>query len=295
MPAHVVLALLSAASWGASDFLGGMAERRSPGAPVALGSQLVGLVALLPVAALTASSVQGRDLAWGMAAGAGGAVGVSLLYRGLAAGMMSIVAPVTAVAAATVPVAFGLVTGERPGPVALTGVVLALVAVAVLCASPGRPQEEVPPAVASGWGPPAVAGGRLRAATVDAVLSGTGFGLFFICLDRAGSDAGLWPIVAARSSAVALLGAVLVATGRTAKARELGAGVAGVGVLDVLANVLYLLASRRGLLSVTALLASLYPAATVVLARVVLGERLSGAQAAGLAGAAAAVGLIVLS
>ena len=290
MPPYIVLALAAAASWGASDFLGGIAERRSPGASVAFSSQLVGLLVLVLTAPLVAGSAQGRDLAWGLAAGAGGAVGVALLYHGLAVGLMSVVAPVTAVGAATLPVVFGLVTGERPPLLALLGVVLALVAVAVLCAFPGRAPD-------SGDGVGQASGPRpgLRdAGLLAGLVSGAGFGLFFIFLGRAGADAGLWPLVAARVSSVTLLGAVLLAGRRSLLPRAAGAGILAIGLLDVVANVCYLLATRRGLLSIVALLASLYPAATVVMARLVLGERLSRAQAVGLAGAGAAVALIAI-
>lgn len=288
MPGYVLLALASALSWGASDFLGGWAERRAAGTSVAFSSQLVGLLALLAATPLVAGSAGGRDLAWGLAAGIGGSIGVALLYHGLAVGVMSVVAPLTAVGAASLPVVFGLLTGERPPPAALAGVVLALVAVAVLCASPG---PDRPPAAEDGGPPP----GRRRAGLVAGLASGGGFGVFFICLGRTGDDAGLWPLVAARVSSVALLGVVGLCAGRALIPRRVAAGVVVVvGVLDMTANVCYLLATRRGLLSIVALLASLYPAATVVMARLVLGERLSRIQAAGLAGAGAAVALIAM-
>ncbi len=288
MPPHIVLALAAAASWGASDFLGGLTERRSPGASVAFSSQLVGLVVLVLTAPLVAGSAGGGDLAWGLAAGAGGAVGVALLYHGLAVGLMSVVAPVTAVGAAALPVVFGLVSGERPPALALLGVVLALVAVAVLCAFPAAlPGAEG--GEAAGPRP-----GLREAGLLAGLVSGAGFGLFFIFLGRAGSDAGLWPLVAARVSSVTLLGAVLLSGRRALLPRAAGAGILLIGLLDVVANVCYLLATRRGLLSIVALLASLYPAATVVMARLVLGERLSRAQAAGLAGVGAAVALIAI-
>lgn len=288
MPTHVLLALASAVSWGASDFLGGLTERRAAGTSVAFASQLVGLVALLATAPLVAGSAGAGDLAWGAAAGVGGSVGVALLYHGLAVGLMSVVAPLTAVGAASLPVVFGLLTGERPGPAPLTGVVLALVAVAVLCASPG-PDGPPPDAPAEPASP-----GRHRAGLVAGLLSGAGFGVFFICLGRTADGAGLWPLVAARVSSVTLLAVIGLSIGRALVPRGVASGVVAVGLLDVTANVCYLLATRRGLLSVVALLASLYPAATVLMARLVLRERLSRVQAAGLAGAGAAVALIAL-
>lgn len=292
MPAYIALALAAAASWGASDFLGGITERRSPGASVAFASQLVGLAALVMVTPVVAGTARPGDLAWGAAAGVGGAAGVALLYHGLAVGLMSVVAPVTAVGAASIPVVFGLATGERPPLAALAGVVLALAAVAMLCAFPG-------PGASTGVpdgerGPGTARAATRRAGLLAGVGSGVGFGVFFVCLERAGDGAGLWPLVGARTCSVLVLGSVLVATGRPLLRSGAGAAIVVVGVLDVLANVLYLLATRRGLLSIVALLASLYPAATVVLARVVLSERLSRVQAVGLAGAGAAVLLITL-
>ena len=286
---HVVLALVAAATWGASDFVGGLVGRRVPGASVAFASQAVGLAGLLAVAPLAGGSAAGADLAWGAASGLGGAAGVAFLYHGLAVGQMSVVAPLTAVGSATLPVLFGLATGERPSATALTGVVLALVAVAVLC-SFGPPAEygeedDLHPAG------PRVTGAGLA----SGVLAGIGFGVFFICLGRTSDGAGLWPLVGARVVSVSAL-ATLVMAGRRALVPGGGTGPAIVltGALDVTANAAFLLATREGLLSIVSLLASLYPAATVVLARLVLRERLTGAQSAGLAGAAGAVALIAL-
>lgn len=289
MPAYIVLALAAAASWGASDFLGGVTGRRSPGVSVAFASQLLGLAALLVVAPAVPASVGVGDLAWGVGAGIGGAAGVALLYHGLTVGLMSVVAPITAVGAACLPVVFGLATGERPPLGALLGVVLALGAVALLCGFPALSGSPGAPADPGG------SGGSNRGGLLAGAGAGVGFGVFFICLGRAGAGAGLWPLVGARACSVSLLGAVVLTTGRPLLPRAAGAGIVLVGLLDVLANVCYLLAVRRGLLSIVALLASLYPAATLLLARLVLRERLSHAQGVGLAGAGGAVLLIALS
>jgi drug/metabolite transporter (DMT)-like permease len=227
-------------------------------------------------------------VAWGAASGLGGAAGVALLYHGLAVGQMSVVAPLTAVGSATLPVVFGLLTGERPSAAALVGVVLALVAVGVLCSfgpQEDHGEEDLPPA------------GRKAnmAGLASGVAAGIGFGVFFICLGRTGDGAGMWPLLGARVVSVTVLAGVVLATGRALLPGErTGPAVVLTGVLDVTANAAFLLATRRGLLSIVSLLASLYPAATVVLARVVLRERLSTAQSAGLVGAAGAVALIAL-
>ena len=285
----VVLALAAAAAWGTSDFVAGVAGRRSDGTSVAFASQVVGLVVLAVVAPVVQGGAGAADLTWGAAAGLGGSVGVVLLYRGLAVGVMSLVAPVTAVGASSLPVLFGLATGERPSAAALAGVVLALVAVALLCAFPAG-QADDPDRREPAAGP-----AHHRAGLVEALGSGVGFGVFFICLARAGEGGGLWPLVSARLAAVALLGGLVLITRRAAvPERGIAPGIAVIGVLDATANVLFLLASRRGLLSLVALLTSLYPAATVLLARVVLRERMSGLQAVGLAGAGGAVALIAI-
>jgi drug/metabolite transporter (DMT)-like permease len=295
MSAHVVLAVAAAASWGASDFLGGVAGRRSSGPAVAFTSQLVGFFALLAAALVVAGSPDAGDLAWGLAAGLGGAAGVALLYHGLAVGQMSVVAPVTAVGGAAIPVVFGLLTGDRPGAPALAGVVLALTAVAVLCVSAPQDEDSAEPLGPAGGQVALQRRGTLQAGLVAGLLAGAGFGLFFICVERAGSGAGLWPLVAARVSSVTALGILVMATGSIALRRRDAALIVVVGLLDALANVGYLLATRRGPLSIVALLASLYPAVTVLMARVALGERLSAVQSAGLAAAGVAVGLIALS
>ena len=280
----MVLALISAAAWGAADFVGGVAGRRAAPVSVAFASQLVGLVALLLLAPLAAATFRPADLGWGVGAGVGAAAGVALLYHGLAVGLMSVVAPVTAVGAACIPVLFGLVTGERPPPAALAGVVIALAAVLFLCALPGSSgaggESGKPPAARAGVG--------------TGLASGVGFGSYFVFLGHAADDAGLWPLLGSRTTSVVVLGTVVVLTRGSLLAAGAGASAVVVGLFDVVANVSFLLATRRGLLSIVAVLASLYPAGTVVLARIILRERISPAQAVGLAGAGGAIVLIAL-
>jgi drug/metabolite transporter (DMT)-like permease len=292
---HLVLALVAAATWGASDFVGGLVGRRVSGTSVAFASQFVGLGGLALIAPLSGGSPGAGDMAWGAASGLGGAAGVALLYHGLAVGQMSVVAPLTAVGSATLPVLFGLLTGERPSGAALVGVVLALVAVGVLCAfAPHEEDRAEEDGAEEDDLQPANRGGNV-AGLASGVAAGIGFGVFFICLGRTSDGAGMWPLVGARVVSVSLLAGVVLATGRALLPGErTGPAVVLAGVLDVTANAAFLLATRRGLLSIVSLLASLYPAATVVLARVVLRERLTAAQSAGLVGAAGAVALIAL-
>jgi drug/metabolite transporter (DMT)-like permease len=231
------------------------------------------------------------------------------LYRGLSVGRMSVVAPVTAVIAAIIPVLFGLSAGERPSALALFGVVVALAAVALVSmsaepsgAAAGRPSGGARGGWAGGGSRQGAAGIQSSAATrlrprssglVAAVGAGVAFGAFFILLRRAAFDSGLWPLIGARAASIGSAG-LLVALRQTPLRPAAGTGsrIWAAGVLDVVANLLFLLASRRGLLSVVAVLTSMYPASTVVLARLVLGERLTAFRSTGLAAAAAGVALI---
>lgn len=276
----VVLALASAVVYGASDFLGGLASRRTSVFGVVAMSQLVGLAALLVLLPWLGGPVTGADMAWGAAAGLAGSAGLVVFFRTLARGVMSVVAPVTAVTAAAVPVLVGLLGGERIGAVAAVGIALALVAVVLVSAESGLT---------------ALRAAR-PAALAPALLAGSMFGLFFVLLDRTSSEAGLTPLVTARVASVALVVAIALAAGQSLKVTRAALPVVAVsGVGDMSANALFLLATQAdGPLAITGVLASLYPVSTVVLAQVVLRERLVGAQVAGLLAAATAVVLITL-
>lgn len=274
----MLLGLLVALAYGSGDFFGGLATKRSPVATVVVFSQLSALPLLGLTVALTGGQPTLRTFVLGAAAGAVGGVGLVSLYRGLASGRMSIVAPITAVGAAVVPVLWGLIHGERPGPVALVGVVLAVVAVGLISRSPDDRE-------ATGDGVPFL---------LLAVLAGLAFGTVFVLLAATGDDVGFWPLVAGRTTSILLLGAGALATGRglVAPPAAVTPRIVAAGVLDVTANALYLLAARRGLLAVVAVLSSLYPASTVLLARLVLRERLTRLQVGGLGLAGAGVVLI---
>lgn len=290
----VLLGLFVALTYGAGDFCGGIASKQARTSVVVFGAFALSLVALAAVTAGWAlvgdiPALTGHDLAVGMATGVIGPIGVGLLYRGLSLGRMSVVAPTTAVVAAVVPFAWGLAHGERPGGVALVGAGVAMVAVILISAAPAHPEDTAPTHEASH---------PLTGLVATAVASGLAFGVVFVLLASATADGGLWPLVAARATAVAgglpLLVLVGRRAGRTANdslvpPRPAWAPVVGAGVLDVTANAAYLAATRTGLLSVVAVVSSLYPASTVVLARVVLGERLHRLQIVGLVLAAAGV------
>jgi drug/metabolite transporter (DMT)-like permease len=276
----VVLALASAVVYGASDFLGGLASRRTSVFGVVAMSQLVGLGALLALLPWLGGPVSGADLAWGAAAGLAGATGLVVFFRTLAGGVMSVVAPVTAVTAAAVPVLVGLLGGETIGTSAAVGIALALLAVVLVSAEGGLS---------------ALRAAR-PAALAPALLAGSMFGLFFVLLDRTSSEAGLTPLVTARLASVGLVVAIALAGRRSLRVTRAALPLVAVsGVGDMTANALFLLATQAdGQLAITGVLASLYPVSTVVLAQVVLRERLVGAQITGLLAAAAAVVLITL-
>jgi uncharacterized membrane protein len=276
----VLLALASAVVYGTSDFLGGLASRRASVFGVVALSQVLGLVALLALLPRLGGPVGAVDLAWGVAAGLAGATGLVVFFRTLARGVMSVVAPITAVTAAAVPVLVGLLGGERIGIWAGLGILLALVAVVLVSAEGGLS---------------ALRAAR-PAALAPALLAGSMFGLFFVLLDRTSADAGLTPLVTARIASATLV-ALLALAGRQSLrvSRPALPLVAVSGLGDMTANGLFLLATQAdGQLAITGVLASLYPVSTVVLAQVVLRERLVGAQVVGLLTAATAVVLITL-
>ena len=283
----ILLALASAALYGAADFLGGFATKRTPAISVLVLSQLASvLTVLVALAVFPPAVVQRADLAWGVAAGLIGGAGLVLFYRGLAAGTMSVFAPITGVAAIAVPVLFALVEGERPRPAPLAGIVLA--AVAVCCVS-----IAVVPRAADGRVSfrAAISGREL----VTALLAGGAFGVFYVAIKHASPAAGLWPLGAARAASVVAFALVAVVTGRGVRApRPMLPIIAATGVVDMVANICFVLALSRGMLSIVATLASLYPAGTVLLARIVLRERLGPVQGLGLGVATVAVGLMSL-
>ena len=275
----VLLALCSAVLYGGGDFLGGLSSRRAPALLVVGASQVVGLVVGAVLAFVLGGNLTAADAGWAAAGGLTGAAGLGLLYRALADGSMSVVAPVTAVCAATVPVLAGLAGGDVVSAPALAGLVLALPAVGMVARESGEDA-------------------RLDPRTVGAaVAAGTLIGAFLVMLDRTSDGSGLWPVVVARSASSVAVGVLVVAlwSGRRAAPRVPRAAVplvVAAGVADMSANVLYLLAVRAGQLSIVGLLSSLYPVSTVLLATLLLRERLSKVQLAGVGGCTLAVALI---
>jgi drug/metabolite transporter (DMT)-like permease len=273
------LAVLASIAYGAADFLGGLATKRgSTVFSAVVWSQAAGLIlVLLALPFLPPASPTATDFAWGAATGLAGGIGLAFLYRGLAVGVMSVVAPVTAVCAVIIPVAVGVALGERPTGIAAAGVALALVSI-VLISQSGEVEE----------------GKRAGTGVPIAIASGIAIGIFLVCLQRTGRSAGLWPLVPARIVSVSFIAvAGLLAREKLLPRRESWPIVVGGGALDMTANVFYLIAVRQGPLAIVATLTSLYPAGTILLARIVLAERLRLVQQAGVACAVLAIVLIV--
>lgn len=274
-----VLALLAAAGFGASDFSGGLAARRVPALRVVLVSYPVALVVLGVLAVGMGGPILAGAVGWGLASGVALGLGGWWFYAALGAGPISVVSPVTAVLTAGVPVLIGVIQGERPGPVAAGGIALALLAVALV--SRETSDEDVRPHRFT------------RKVAWLTVGSGVAFGLDFVFIHEVPADSGLWPLAFARVAAAVLVFAA--ATG----ARELRLPAGGpltlavlAGLADAAANIAMLLALRGSALALPSVLISLFPAVTVVLAIVVLRERVYRGQVLGMALAVASVAMI---
>jgi drug/metabolite transporter (DMT)-like permease len=283
----IVLALAAALGYGAADFLGGIATKRAATLSVVVLSQVVGVLTVCVVAgALPAAHPQPVDLVWGATAGLIGGSGLALFYRALSRGSMTVIAPVTAVVAIAVPVIVGLVRGERPIFHQLLGIGLAVVSIGLVSATVTRGED---------GGRPRIRGAISASEFAGALAAGACFGGFLAVIREASPAAGIWPLAAGRAASILayIVGAVLVRRPLPFRApRGAWPAIVGAGVLDMSANICYLLATHRGMLAIVATLASLYPVTTVLLARVVLHERIAPQRGLGLALAASAVVLV---
>jgi drug/metabolite transporter (DMT)-like permease len=308
----IPLGLSSGLCWGAADFFGGIQSRRLPALTVAFWSQLAGALGLAVALAIEGAGPAGSGfgpslgpgdalglgpavawavesgVAWGLAAGVGSGCALVLFYRGLAEGTMSVVAPISA-CGAVVPVAAAVLTGNQPGALAALGILAAITGVVLVSRPRPRPPSTGTP----------VRSGRVVAMALGSAL---GFGLFYVFVDVGTAAAGtsgsnsspLWVIAGARTSSLAILSTIALFSRRSAlrwPGRRIGA-VALVGIGDTGANLLFAYAATTGNLAVVGVLGSLYPVATVILARWLLGERLSGGQNAGVVLALTGVGLL---
>jgi drug/metabolite transporter (DMT)-like permease len=287
----ILLGLAAAVLYGTGDFLGGLATRRVQVLAVLMLAQTAGVIVALPAAAIWPGPASLTGLAWGISAGLAGGAGLIIFYLGLAAGPMSVVAPVSGLVSTVLPVAVALAEGERPGAGIYAGALLCLAAI-VLASSAGDPK----PARSPGAVPRPRLPGTGRALGYG-IASGASFGLFFLLIRNAGRSAELWPVAAARIGELAVVLITAAVLRRSPLPRGAGAGLllaaAGAGAIDVIANICYVAATRTGMFGLAVVLASLYPGITVLLATVVLGERLRWVQRAGLA--LAAIGIILVT
>ena len=309
-----ILALAAAVLYGTADFLGGVASRRASVVAVLALTVPAGAVVMLLIALLgqvpavggllgqgglgsPASVGDWSAVGWAAASGVCGAVGLVAFYAGFATAPISVVAPVAALVSAVLPVGVAIIGGERPAATVIAGGLLCLVAVVLVSAQPADPSDGPGDGRGGGraGGTRLVTSGRLRALGYGAA-AGAGFGLFFIFLKNAGQSGVLWPVAISRSAGTVVAFGIALAT-RTRPRLGRG-GITGIalisGAVDAAANVCYVLATRAGLFGLAVVITSLYPGMTVLLARVLLGERMRWLQRAGLLLAAAGVVLVTV-
>jgi uncharacterized membrane protein len=285
----IVLALCSALAYGLSDFLGGILSRRTSAWSVAVVGQSSSAVCTSLVASFVAGSPTDADFRWAVLAGVGTGVGTGFLYRGLSSGRMSVVAPVSAVGAAVVPVLAGTITGERPSTLVWLGILAAMPGIWLVSSTPEDPVATVASAqVATTRAKASVAEG-----VVDGVLAGLGFGVLFAALGQVPDTAGWWPLATCQivsvPSVVAL--ALVMRTAWVPRGRVVRLAVL-TGPLSATATAAFLLATQFGFLTVAGVLSSLYPASTVLLAALLLHERVHRTQGVGLGLCAVAVACV---
>jgi drug/metabolite transporter (DMT)-like permease len=262
--ATVIFGLAASLSWGSGDFSGGLASRRVSPSNVVLAAYAVGFFLLIAVALVWREPFPAfADIVWGGVAGVAGVLGLLAFYSALASGKMGIAAPVSAVLTASLPVIFSVFTAGLPTLVQLAGFVLALLALWLI----SRPQQTTEPAQGIGL----------------ALLAGCGFGCFFILISRVNPAATFWPLAVARLTSVLVLLIVRPLRGEPVlSGMKLTPLMVLAGILDAIGNAFFVLAAHSGRLDIAAILSSLYPAATVLLAAIVLRERATRIQAIGI-------------
>lgn len=295
----VLLGLAAAVLYGGGDFLGGMATRRAHVLTVLMLVETAAVIVAVAAAVILGGPASLPGLAWGFSAGAIGGLGLIIFYVGLAAGPMSVVAPVSGLVATVLPVAVALAEGERPGAGVYAGALLCLVAIVLASLAsetddPGAPGGRGRTGHTSHTGlahPPR----RLGRALAYGTASGVSFGLFFLLIRNAGQSGEVWPVAAGRIGelAVVLAAAAVLRPGLRGLRGGVPLAAVSAGVIDVVANLCYVAATRTGSFGLAVVLASLYPGVTVLLARVVLGERLRWIQRVGLG--LAAIGVLLVT
>ena len=275
----ILWALASAIGYGASDYAAGLATRAASVIKVTFLAGAASVLALLLVAPWASTQTpSAASVAWAAAAGLGGIIGAMTLYLGFRHAAFSVAGPLSAVTSAGFSVLAGLLFGEHPSGLALAGIALALPAIVAVSASRGAAPE-----------------GSRAAGTVYGLVAGACFAVLFIGLNRSGSGHDLWPLVIAQATGLIAVG-LIAAVSRDLKPPPLRAGWLAIlaGVTGAAGTACYFVATHEGLLAVTAVITSLYPGSTILLARVLLGERLTRTRLAGLGLAAASVALIAV-
>ncbi|QLQ10498.1 MAG: DMT family transporter [Nocardioidaceae bacterium] len=278
----ILFATLAAACYGLSDFVGGVLSRRASPWSVAVAGQFGSVIFTSLVALAMPGDPTAGDFAWAGLAGVGGGTGTAFLYRGLGSGRMSVVAPISAVTAALVPVIAGLAGGERPALLAWIGIAVGL---------PGIWLVSSEPSDSTG----AEGSASSNSGVVDGLLAGLGFGLMFATIGQVPDESGMWPLALAQGSSVlSALGLALIIRADWVPRSRVGWLALIAGPIGGMGALLFLLAAQRGYLSISGVIASLYPAATILLAATLLRERIHAIQGLGLALCAAAVSLVAL-
>lgn len=273
-----VLALISAIAWGVADYLGGIASRRAGATPVLAAAYPAGAVILSVFVCLVPGEFSALALVWGLAAGAIGVVAIALLYLALSRGPMGVVSPITAVMSGAIPVAVGLMRGERLTLYAVLGIVMAAAAVTLVSRQRGEHASARPTTI---W---------------LALASGVCIGLYLSALGTAPAESGIWAATIARWASTLMVALVVFAVARNFPRQQFPWLLAtGCGFIDASANGIFQLAAQQGQLSIVAVLGSLYPATTALLARALLHERLSRVQLIGVVLALAAAALLALA
>jgi drug/metabolite transporter (DMT)-like permease len=324
----VLLALAAAVGYGGSDYSAGLAARRASVVRVTMLAEVTSATLLLCVVPFISSQAPSlTSVLWGIAAGISGVAGAMALYLGFRHAAFSVASSVSAVGTAAFSVLAGVALGEKPGALSLAGIALALPAIVAVSAparqpaadatTPGQPsggsrgvappgqhgqgpvtkaRGPEPSGGSRGVAPPGQHPGRHAAGVGLGLAAGAGFGLFFIGLNEAGSGTDLWPIVISQVAAMVTVTCVAAATGDLrlppAGARRLSVLT---GTISATGTAAFFLATHHGLLAVTAVITSLYPAVTILLARVLSGERLTALRIMGLSLAAVSVALIAAS
>ena len=276
-----ILATTTSILFGFSDFLGGFASRREPAVAVTATVQVIGLAVFAVLILVVPSEFPGgKDLLWGVAAGFSGGVGVFSLYAALATGRMSVVAPITAALSGSLPAVYDIISGSSVSGRTLVGLVVALVAVVIVSVAPGEEDDEH---------------GMPTKALIYSLMAGTGFAGSFIFFSFTSEASGFWPLISARMLSATMFVVITLLLRRTivldASARP---SAIGAGLTDSMANITMITSVRLGPLAVASVLGSLFPVVVLLLARIVLGERLRRMQWVGVVMAMGAVILVAI-